>query len=140
MGHTINVFSRNAATGELTSIQNISTLATGTPDEGVTVAEVVCHPSGKWLYVSNRGCDTITQFTIGDDGKLTFVGSVPSVVNFPRSFAIDPSGKWLIAAGQKDDRIAVLKIDPATGALTATDQITGVGTPVCVLFVPPVKS
>jgi len=140
MGHTINVFSRNAGTGELTSIQNVSTLATGTSDEGVTVAEVVCHPSGKWLYVSNRGCDTITQFTIGDDGKLTFVGSVPSVVNFPRSFAIDPSGKWLIAAGQKDDRIAVLKIDPSTGALTATDQITGVGTPVCVLFVPPVKS
>jgi len=140
MTHTVEVFSRNAATSELTSIQNISSLPPGTPDEGVTAAEVVCHPSGKWLYVSNRGCDTISQFTIGADGKLALVQSAPSVVNFPRSFAIDPSGKWLIAAGQKDNRIGVLKIDPATGALSATDQFADVGVPVCVLFVPPVKS
>ncbi len=140
MGHSVNVFSRNAATGELTSIQNLSTLTAGTPDEGVTAAEVVCHPSGKWLYVSNRGCDTISQFTIGDDGKLALVQSVPSEVNFPRSFAIDPSGKWLIAAGQKDDRIGVMKIDPTTGGLTSKGQFAGVGTTVCVLFGPPVNS
>ena len=136
MGHTIDVFSRDSATGHLTSIQNISTLPPGTDDKNVTVAEVVCHPSGKWLYVSNRGFDTIAQFWIGPDGKLTSVQCTSSVVNFPRSFAIDPSGKWLIAAGQKDNRIAVLKIDPKTGELTTTDQVAEVPTPVCVLFVP----
>jgi 6-phosphogluconolactonase len=136
MGHTVEVFSRNAATGRLTTIQNISTLPPGTDDKNITVAEVECHPSGKWLYVSNRGYDTIAQFWIGPDGKLTSVQCTSSVVNFPRSFAIDPSGKWLIAAGQKDNRIAVLKIDPTTGELTTTDQITEVPIPVCVLFAP----
>jgi len=77
------------------------------------------------------------EANIGAIGKLTLIQTEPSVVKFPRSFAIDPSGKWLIAAGQKDNRIAVLKIDPTTGNLTATDQSAEVGTPVCVLFVPP---
>jgi 6-phosphogluconolactonase len=58
------------------------------------------------------------------------------VAKFPRSFAIDPTGQWLITAGQQDNRIAVLKIDQATGRLTATDQSAAVGVPVCVLFVP----
>jgi len=102
----------------------------------VTVAEVACHPSGKWLYISNRGCDTIAVFDIGADGKLTLKQDAPSVVSFPRSFAIDPSGKWMIAAGQKGNQIAVLKIDPNTGELTAADQSAEVGVPVCVLFVP----
>jgi len=136
MGHTVEVFSRDAATARLTSIQNISTLAPGTDDKGVTVAEVACHPSGKWLYISNRGCDTIAVFDIGADGKLTLKQDAPSVVSFPRSFAIDPSGKWMIAAGQKGNQIAVLKIDPNTGELTAADQSAEVGVPVCVLFVP----
>jgi 6-phosphogluconolactonase len=136
MGCTVEVFSRDAKTGRLTAIQNISTLAPGTDNQGVTVAEVACHPSGKWLYVSNRGCDTIAQFGIGADGKLTLIQNVSSIVNFPRSFAIDPSGHWMITAGQKDNRIAVLKIDSATGELTTTDEIAEVPTPVCVLFVP----
>jgi 6-phosphogluconolactonase len=119
----------------LTPIQNVSTLEPGTSDHGVTVAEIVVHPSGKWLYVSNRGCDTIAFFDIAEDGKLTLVQEVPSVVNFPRSFAIDATGKWMVTAGQKDNRIAVLKIDPETGELSATDQVAQVPTPVCVLFV-----
>ncbi len=136
MGHTIDTFSRDPASGRLTAIQNISTLPLTTDDKDVTVAEIACHPTGKWLYVSNRGCDTITQFEIGTDGKLKFVQTVPSVVKFPRSFAIDPSGQWMIAAGQKDNRIIVLKIDAVTGELTPTDQIADIPTPVCVLFYP----
>jgi len=136
MKHSVEVFSRDATTGQLTSIQNVSTLPEGASDEGVTAAEIVCHPSGKWVYVSNRGCDTIAQLAVGADGKLALQSSAPSVVAFPRSFAIDPSGKWLIAAGQKDNRIGVLKIDPVTGAMTATDQTVDVGVPVCILFVP----
>jgi 6-phosphogluconolactonase len=61
---------------------------------------------------------------------------VPSPVKFPRSFAIDPSGQWLVVAGQTDDRISVMKIDPASGRLTSTDEYASVGSPVCVLFEP----
>ncbi len=135
LGRTVEVFSRDAATGRLNSIQNISTLLPGTSDEGVTLAEVVCHRSGKWLYVSNRGCDTISQFSIGSDGRLELLECTTSVVQFPRNFTIDPSGKWLIAAGQKDNRIAVLKIDQDTGHLTSMGQTAEVGIPVCVKFV-----
>ncbi len=134
MGLTVAVFARDAVTGHLTLLETVPTLPPGTPGEGVTVAEVCCHPSGKWLYVSNRGCDTLSVFSIAADGRLTLQQSVPSVVQFPRSFALDPSGQWLIAAGQKDNKIAVFKIDPATGQLSATDQSAQVGTPVCVLF------
>jgi 6-phosphogluconolactonase (cycloisomerase 2 family) len=109
-------------------------LAPDTPVQGVTTAEIVCHPSGKWLYVSNRGCDTITQFALQPDGRLTWVRSVPSVAKFPRQFTVDPTGRWMIVAGQKDDRIVVLKIDPLTGHLTPTNATASLKAPTCVLF------
>jgi 6-phosphogluconolactonase len=134
MGHTVTAFNRDAASGALTAFQNISTLPPGTSPEGVTTAEIVCHPSGNWLYVSNRGCDTMSVFSIRPNGSLNLIESVSSVAHFPRNFTLDPTGKWLIAAGQKDNRFAVLKIDPATGWLTATDQAASVPNPMCVLF------
>lgn len=134
LGFSVTVFSRDAGSGALSALQTVSTLPPGTPTQGVTIAEIVCHPSGKWLYVSNRGCDTISVFSIAADGRLSLVQSRSSVARFPRHFAVDPSGCWLIAAGQKDNRIAVLKIDPATGKLSATDQLAGMASPICVLF------
>jgi 6-phosphogluconolactonase len=136
MGHTVTVFQRDKKTGLLTAIQNIPTLTKDIPGDNVTTAEIFLHPSGRWLYVSNRGCDTIAVFAVGADGKLSFIQSVPAMVVFPRSFAIDPTGKWLISAGQNNNKIAVLKIDQTTGKLTATDQVADVGSPVCVLFPP----
>ena len=134
MGHSVTVFSRDAGSGALTALQTVSTLSLETPIQGVTTAEIACPAPGKWLYVSNRGCDTISVFSIAPDGKLTLVQSASSVAQMPRRFAIDPTGRWLIAAGQKDNRIAVLKIDPATGRLTPTDQVAEVASPICVLF------
>lgn len=135
MGHTITVFARDPKSGRLTAEQEISTLAPGTSEEKqITVAEVACHPSGKWLYVSNRGCDTISQFSIGADGKLTLADSVPSVVDFPRNFALDPMGRWMIVAGQKDNRITVFRVDPETGRLMPTGRVANVPVPVCVKF------
>ena len=137
IGHSVTVFSRDATTGALTALQTISTLPPETSSQGVTTAEIFCHPTGKWLYVSNRGCDTIAVFSIAPDGSLTLVQSASSVAQFPRGFALDPSGRWLIAAGQKDNRITVLKIDPATGRLTPTDQFASMPGPMCVLFPAP---
>ncbi len=134
MGCNVTVFRHDAASGALTPLQTVSTLPTGTATKGLTASEIVLHPSGKWLYVSNRGCDTISVFAIDGEGGLALLETVPALVQIPRSFSIDPTGRWLISAGQKDNRIAVLKIDPASGRLSATDQSATVGSPVCVLF------
>jgi 6-phosphogluconolactonase len=136
MGLSVTVFAREPDSGALTALETVSTLPSGTSAKGATTAEICCHPSGKWLYVSNRGFDTISVFTIAPNGRLSLLQNTSSVVKFPRNFAIDPTGRWLIAAGQKDNQIAVLKIDQATGQLTATDQSAAVDAPVCVLFVP----
>lgn len=136
MSLEVTAFAHRADRAGLTALQTISSLPPGTPREGNSSAEIVCHPGGKWLYVSNRGHDSLTVFAIAEDGRLSWVDNGPCRVRFPRSFALDPTGKWLIAAGQNDDRIAVLKIDPTTGKLTPTDQSAQVGSPMCVLFGP----
>ncbi len=136
MGLSVTAFARNESTGALTELHTLPTLPEGADAKGASTAEIFCHPTGKWLYVSNRGHDTIATYAIGTDGKLTFIEAAPAQVKVPRGFAIDPSGQWLITAGQDDDKIAVLKIDPATGKLSATDQTASVGSPVCVLFAP----
>jgi len=136
MGLSVTVFARNISDGSLTPLQTVPTLPPGTPAKDATVAEIALSPTGQWLYVSNRGCDTISVFAIDADGKLTLMQNAPALVKMPRHFALDPAGQWLITAGQKDNRIAVLKIDPKTGQLSATDQSATVGSPVCVLFCP----
>jgi 6-phosphogluconolactonase len=136
MGDSTSVFARDLATGALTLLETESDVWPGDPTSGTTTAEVVLHPSGKWLYVSNRGHNTISVFAIDAAGGIKLIQSVPSPVNFPRSIALDPTGRWLMAAGQKDDRIAVVKVDPANGHLTLTDTSAVVGSPVCILFVP----
>ena len=133
MGVSVTVFTR-AAAGALTALETVSALPPGTSTQGVTAAEICCHPSGKWLYVSNRGSDTLSVFAIASDGRLSLLQNIPSIVKFPRSFALDPTGQWLLAAGQKDNCIALFKIDLTTGRLTPTDQTAAVPVPVCVLF------
>ena len=136
MGLSVTAFARDPGTGALTALHTLPTLPDGAERKGVSTAEIFTHPSGKWLYVSNRGHDTIAVYAIGADGKLAWIENAPALVKVPRGFGIDPSGRWLITAGQNDDRIAVLKIDQTTGKLTATDQTAEVGSPVCVLFAP----
>ena len=134
MALSVTAFARNGETGALTALQTIPTLPEGIPTAGVSTAEIFCHPTGKWLYVSNRGHDTIAVYSIAANGKLTRVENAPAQVKVPRGFGIDPTGKWLITGGQDDDRIAVLKIDPETGKLTSTGENAAVGAPVCIVF------
>ena len=134
MGLSVTAFTRDAANGALTAIQTLPSLPAGTPPEGVSTAEAFCHPTGKWLYVSNRGHNTIAVYAIAEDGKLTWIENANAQVKVPRGFAIDPSGKWLIAAGQEDNKLAVLKIDATTGHLTPAGSTAEVSMPVCILF------
>ena len=130
----VTTFARHPDTGELTPLQTVSTLPPGASPAGVTSAEIVLHPTGKWLYVSNRGRGSIAVYATGADGRLTWLQDAPLPVKIPRGFNIDPTGQWLLVGGQSDHKIAVLKLDPATGLLSPTDQTATVGSPVCVVF------
>ena len=134
MGHTVTVFSNDAASGRLQPLQTVTTLPkdfTGRNDD----AEIRVHPSGKFLYASNRGDNSIVIYAIDKSkGTLTQVGGIHTGGKEPRSFEIDPTGALLFAANQKSDNIVVFRIDPKTGSLTPTGKVLEVGSPVCVKF------
>ncbi len=101
-----------------------------------STAEVLVHPSGRFLYGSNRGHDSISVFTIDQStGRLTFVETVPTGGSTPRGFGIDPTGAYLIAGNQRSDSVVVFRIDRDSGKLTATGSRIDVGAPVSVKFV-----
>ena len=135
---SVTVFAHDAAKGTLSALQTISTLPEGyTQSAKDSTAEIFCHPNGRFLYVSNRGHDSIAVFAIGDDGKVTPVQNAPANVREPRGFALSPDGGWLIAAGQNSNTLASHKVDPTTGKLTPAAQVADIGAPVCVVFAVP---
>jgi 6-phosphogluconolactonase len=114
-GSSVTAYDLDAKAGTLSPRQTLSTL----PKEwqGVNAcAELKVHPSGRFLYVSNRGHDSIAGFTLDDDGKMTTLGQTPTEKT-PRSFDIDPSGQFLYAAGEGSGKLATHQIDAKTGAL-----------------------
>jgi 6-phosphogluconolactonase len=123
----------DARRGAMTQLFEISTLPAG--DGGKpSAAEIVLHPSGKFLYASNRAeSNTIAAFRIGPDGTPEFVGSVPSGGKTPRFIGIDPSGRYLMAANQDSDTISLFHINPVSGALTSRGSIA-VAAPVDIVF------
>jgi 6-phosphogluconolactonase len=133
---TVTAFDYDAKTGTLKTLQTLPTLPTGFQGNNST-AEVVVHPSGKFLYCSNRGHDSIAIFTIdAQSGRLTAAGHQPTGGKTPRNFNVDPTGAYLLAANQDSDSIAVFRIDPITGALTPTGPTVQAPTPVCIRFLP----
>jgi 6-phosphogluconolactonase len=138
---TLTAFSYDPERGALKELQSTSTLpAEATVKPNYSTAEVETHPSGKFLYGSNRGHDSIVVFTIdGATGKLSYVENVSTQGKTPRSFGIDPSGRFLLAANQDSDSIVVFRIDPESGRLAPTANRIEVGAPVCVKFVPAAK-
>ena len=129
---TITTFSWDQNSGALTASGTVSTrpadVTTG------TTAEIAVHPSGKFVYGSNRGHDSIAVFAVGGGGALTLVEYQSTRGRTPRNFALDPTGRWLIAANQQSDTLAVFSINQTTGALSPVGPLTSVGSPVCVLF------
>jgi 6-phosphogluconolactonase len=135
MTMVVTGFGRNQEDGSLKAIQEISTIPAGFEGRKST-AECLVHPSGKFLYVSNRGHETITAYTIDQEtGLLTYVENEPTGGKEPRNFFIDPSGKWLLAENQNSDTVYVFSIDQQTGALKQTGDFVTVGRPVCIRMV-----
>lgn len=135
---TVTAFSCDPKTGALTILETVSTLPPAEAMKGsYSTAELFCHPSGRFLYGSNRGHDTIAVYAIDQkSGKLSYVENASTKGKTPRSFGIDPTGRWLLAANQSSDNVFVFAIDPNTGRLTATGQSIDVGSPVSVSFIP----
>jgi len=136
MACTVTAFLYNSANGALSEVQTISTL----PDDykgNKSTAEIRMHPSGKFLYNSNRGdANSITVYKVDpDSGKLTVVDRTSTQGRTPRGFNIDPTGNWVIAGNQDTNNISIYRIDTDTGKLQATGQVITTPTPVDVLFV-----
>jgi 6-phosphogluconolactonase len=138
MALTITAFTYDPESGVLKTLQTASTLPAGTPrDKSFSTAEVQVHPTGKFVYGSNRGQNTIAVFTVNPkSGELSPAGHQGENVKTPRNFGIDPTGKFLVVANQDGHSLVVFRIDPETGALKPTGHTVEVGNPVCVKFVP----
>ena len=128
---TITAFDYDSSGGVLTEIESLSTL----PDDfdGTNhCADVHVSPSGRFVYGSNRGHDSIVIFVIDEHtGQLSLVGHESTQGEIPRNFAIDPTGMLLLAANQESDSVVTFWIDAETGELNPTGQIAEVPTPVC---------
>lgn len=133
MGSSVTAFHYDGPRGALKEFQTISTLPSSFQGKS-SCAEIEVHPSGKFLYGSNRGHDSVAVFSISDAGKLSVVEHEPCGGKTPRFIGIDPTGKWLLSANQDSDGVTVFGIDPATGALSPTNSTIEVGKPVCLVF------
>jgi 6-phosphogluconolactonase len=132
---TITAFNYDDERGALDQLQVLSTLPEGAPRDGCSTAEIVVEPTGRFVYVSNRGHDSIAIFGIDPaTGRLTAAGHTSTQGRTPRSIAIDPTGTFLYAANQNSDTIVHFRIDHEQGQLIPTGEVTPVGAPVCILF------
>jgi 6-phosphogluconolactonase len=136
MGSTVVAFRYNAESGALHEIQTVSTLPSdfkGQNDD----AEIAIDRTGRFLYGSNRGDNSIAVFSIDPaKGTLTRIQIAPTGGKEPRHFAIDPSGKYLFAENQYVNEIVKFRIDPETGKLTKTNDVVKVPSPICLVFLP----
>jgi 6-phosphogluconolactonase len=134
MTSAVTAFAYDAEKGALKEIQTITTLPKETP--GNSTAEIQVHPNGKFLYCSNRGHDSLAEFTIDEKtGKLTAIGHQSTLGKTPRNFGIDPTGTYVIACNQGTDSIVVFKVNQETGALMTAGKPVAVPSPVCVKFI-----
>lgn len=134
---SVEVFSWDSQLGKAKSLSNFPTL-TETEKIGESfnsAAEILVHPSGKWIYSSNRGHDSVTVFSTNPDGSLKIIQKQPIRGAFPRNINLTPSGKWLLAAGQDSNTVAAHRVDPASGKLTyQRGAMINVPQPICLFF------
>lgn len=138
MACTVTVLAYDRTHGSFSERQIVSLLPPGvSPGPALTAAEVVVHPSGRYLYASVRGSDQLVVMGIDETtGRLNVIERVPSGGHIPRNFNLDPEGHFLLCANQDSNNVVVFLIDPKTGRLEPSGQSIAVIKPTCVVFVP----
>jgi 6-phosphogluconolactonase len=122
--------------GTLKELQTVTTLPRGFEGQNYP-ADIHVHPSGKFVYGTNRGHDSLVAFAIDQqNGRLQLIGHESTWGKLPRNFGIDPTGQFLLAANQNSGTVVSFRIDPATGKLKTAGHVTEIPSPVCVKFIP----
>ncbi len=132
-GSTVVLFDYDGDSGRLTERQTISSLPPGYAGSNFC-SGILVSDDGRFVYVGNRLHDSIGIFSVGEKGKLTFVGEEWTRGDYPRSFEFDPTGNFFYTCNQRADNIAVFRVDKQAGTLTFTGQYTPVGNPSCIVF------
>jgi 6-phosphogluconolactonase len=127
---SVTALKRDSRTGVLSAFQTLTTLPRPKTDAD-SCADVHVAPSGKFLYTSNRGHDSIALFSLDSTGKMTTIGHESTQGKTPRNFALSPDGSLLLAANQNSDTIVTFSVDKTSGKLSAISQIK-IPAPVCV--------
>lgn len=135
---TVNLIKLDVAGNRFEVIQSLSTLRQSENVEaGYSTAECRIHPNGKFVYVSNRGHNTIAAFQYDADSmKLTPAGHITGDITIPRNFNISPCGKWMLIASQDGGKVGVYEIDEATGLAKETANSIKIDRCICVKFLP----
>ncbi|MFN0126018.1 MAG: lactonase family protein [Verrucomicrobiales bacterium] len=137
---SVTVFAWNAEPGTAERLGTTPALTdeAKAAESSNSAAEILVHPSGAFVYSSNRGHDSVTVYRTRDGGRALDVIQVQPIRGaLPRNIALDPSGRWLLAAGADSNTVAVHAVDPHTGRLTyQTKGIINVPAPICILFAP----
>ena len=132
MGSTLTVFRYDASAGTLQEFETKSPLPKDFSGQ-TTCAEVAVHPSGRFVYASNRGDDSIAVFGCDPNlGRLTFIERVPTAGKTPRQFEIDPTGRFLLVGNQESNTVVVFSIDKSDGRLKSTGIQVQSDNPMCV--------
>jgi 6-phosphogluconolactonase len=133
MGSNVTRFAWDGTQGTLRKMDTVSALP---PDfhGSTTAAEIAIDSSGRTIYTSNRGNDTIAVFRVNADGGLTLLQNISSGGKEPRNFVLDPTGGWVLAANQDSGNVVVFKIDRATGKLTRGESEIQISQAVSIVF------
>jgi 6-phosphogluconolactonase len=134
LNSTVTRYECNERSGWLEARQTLSTLPEGADGSRNTTAAIHLAPNGRHLYVSNRGHDSLAIYAVDSKGELTYKDSIKLGLRTPRSFAIHPSGEWLLAAGQGSNEVASYRLNPVTGLFTATGHKVAFPRPTKLLF------
>ena len=131
---TVTACTWDSRQGAMAAFQTLSTLPAGFKGQS-SVADIHLTPGGEWLYVSNRGHDSLAVYAVDrHSGQLSARGYVHTGGQVPRNFAIDPSGEFLLAANQNTSNLVLFRLDPAQGSPIPTGVEAAVPSPVCVIF------
>jgi 6-phosphogluconolactonase len=137
MNSTVTAFAYDAKAGVLKELQTLRTLPEHY-DGPNSCAELDIHPSGKFLYASNRGHNSLVLFNVDPDkGTLTYVEEQGTGGKTPRHFGIEPSAKHMVIANQASDSLLACRIDAGNGRLKPSGVFAEAPTPVCAKFLPP---